>query len=243
MINKRDKYVNILRDTKFYFIPIINKDGAALVEEHYLSEGKVLNKRKNNNPSNIGQCGEENSGVDLNRNYGVDWESLHVKNKTELCGDYWPGDEPFSEPETRALRDFVANHKRELKFVINCHTSGNEFIWPYNGRNPNDIEKRSPGYLAIFQDISKNAPFPDSTMKGNSYEVIGDVMGGDCDDFIMSTYGIPSITSEMGFFGQYYKDWTCQSKGTCFEILRDNSRWMEYIFNKLPEISEKLIIK
>lgn len=38
-------------------------------------------------------------------------------------------------------------------------------------------------------------------MKGNSYEVIGETMGGDSDDFIMSTYGIPSVTSEMGYFG------------------------------------------
>ena len=68
-------------------------------------------------------------------------------------------------------------------------------------------------------------------------------MGGDADDYVMSTFGIPSITSEMGFFGQYYKDWQCQSKGTCFEILRDNSRWIEYIFTKIPEIAEKLVIK
>ena len=199
----------MLKDTKFYFIPIVNVDGAKLVEEHFLSEGKILNKRKNMNPSNRDKCGEENSGVDLNRNYLVDWEPEKEKNKTELCGDYWPGAEAFSEPESRALRDFVASHKNELKFVINCHTSGNEFIWPYNGREPNDIEGRNPGYIAIFQDIAKNAPFPDGVLKGNSYEVIGDVMGGDCDDFIMSAYGIPSVTSEMGYFGQYIKDWRC----------------------------------
>ena len=89
----------------------------------------------------------------------------------------------------------------ELKCVINCHPSGNQFIWPYNAKDPNDIETRSPGYLAIFKDIVKNAPFPDGTMYGNSYEVIGETMGGDSDDFIMSSYGIPSVTSEMGYFG------------------------------------------
>ena len=40
-------------------------------------------------------------------------------------------------------------------------------------------------------------------MKGNSYEVIGDKMGGDADDYMLDTFGIPSITSEMGFFGQF----------------------------------------
>lgn len=47
-------------------------------------------------------------------------------------------------------------------------------MWPFNGRAPNDIETRAPGYLAIFQDIDKNAPFPYGTLKGNSHEVIGD---------------------------------------------------------------------
>ena len=195
------------------------------------------------NPGNLGQCGEENSGVDLNRNYGINWEKENLKNNTELCGDYWPGDQAFSEPESRALRDFVSTHRNDIKFVINCHTSGNEFIWPYNGVEHNDIDTRNPGYIAIFQDIVKNAAFPEGVLKGNSYEVIGDQMGGDCDDFIMGTYGIPSVTSEMGFFGQYIKDWRCQSKGVCFEIIRENSRWIEYIFQNIASIAEKVTIK
>ena len=150
ILNKKERYVNMLRSTKFYFIPVINVDGASMVEEHWAEDGKIINKRKNGNPNNFGSCGYENAGVDLNRNYGVDWSHGSSKNRTELCGDYWPGDEPFSEPESRAIRDFVGARKHELKFVINCHTSGNEFIWPYNGREHNDIDNRNPGYLAIF---------------------------------------------------------------------------------------------
>ena len=141
------------------------------------------------------------------------------------------------------MRDFVAAHKMELKFIINCHTSGNQFIWPYNAKDPNDIETRSPGYLALFQDIVKNAHLPDGTMTGNSYEVIGDTMGGDADDYIMSTYGIPSVTSEMGFFGQYIKDWRCTFKSVCLEIVRENERWMEYIFENIGKIADKIVIK
>jgi len=232
----------MLKSTSFYFVPVINTDGAALVEQHWLDEGKIINKRKNMNPNNI-MCGDENSGVDLNRNYEVDWEPEKKKNQTELCGDYWPGDEPFSEPESRAMRDFIGANKREIKFVINCHTSGNEFIWPYNGREHNDIEVRNPGYLEIFQNIAQKAPFPDNVLKGNSYEVIGDKMGGDADDYTMSTFGIPSVTSEMGYFGQYIKDWRCQSKAVCFEIIRENNRWMEYIFEHIGTIADKVVIK
>lgn len=67
----------MLRNSKYFFIPVINVDGSAIVESHWLSENKILNKRKNMNP-NYAQCGEENSGVDLNRNYGVDWEKENI---------------------------------------------------------------------------------------------------------------------------------------------------------------------
>ena len=140
----------MLKENTFYFIPVVNVDGAALVETQYNIDGTILNKRKNMNPTFAEKCGPENSGVDLNRNYGVAWEKENEKNKTELCGDYWPGEKAFSEPESRAMRDFIAEKKSSLKFVINCHTSGNEFIWPYNGVEHNDIEERNPGYLQMF---------------------------------------------------------------------------------------------
>jgi hypothetical protein len=40
----------MLRDQKFYFLPIVNVDGAALVEKYWLSDKKIINKRKNMNP-------------------------------------------------------------------------------------------------------------------------------------------------------------------------------------------------
>jgi len=63
----------MLATSVFHFIPIVNVDGSALVEEHWHSNHKILNKRKNMNPDTKGLCGEENSGTDLNRNWGIDW--------------------------------------------------------------------------------------------------------------------------------------------------------------------------
>jgi hypothetical protein len=98
----------------------------------------------------------------------IDWKSLDKNNNADVCGEYWPGTEPLSEPENKALNGFVDRNKNDLKFIINCHTSGNDFVWPFNGRDPNDIDSRTPGYLAIFNDIAKNAQFPDGVMFGNS---------------------------------------------------------------------------
>lgn len=100
-------------------------------------------------------------GVDLNRNYGVDWDENKIfPNAKDPCFEFYAGHEAFSEPETRAIRDFLEKHKDEIKFVINFHSNGNSFMWPFNGRNPNDIDERAPGVLRIMEDIVGNANFP-----------------------------------------------------------------------------------
>lgn len=45
-------------------------------------------------------------------------------------------------------------------------------MWPFNGRQTNDIEKRAPGVLPIFKDIVANANFPPDLKSGTSSEVI-----------------------------------------------------------------------
>jgi hypothetical protein len=51
------------------------------------------------------------------------------------------------------MRDFLESKKEELRFVVNFHSNGNSFIWPFNGRAPNDIDMRAPGVLPIIQEI------------------------------------------------------------------------------------------
>ena len=69
---------------------------------------------------------------------------------TDPCDYNFPGNTPFSEPETRAYKEFLTNNKNDLAFVINMHSNGNAFIYPFNGRDTNDIEERRPGILNIF---------------------------------------------------------------------------------------------
>ena len=51
------------------------------------------------------------AGVDLNRNFGLKWKAE--------AGRYYSGTGPFSEPESRAIRDFVA--KVEPKELVSMH--------------------------------------------------------------------------------------------------------------------------
>jgi hypothetical protein len=36
-------------------------------------------------------------------------------------------------------------------------------------------------------------------VSGNAYDTIQQKVGGDTDDYITATYGIPSVTSEIGY--------------------------------------------
>ena len=44
-------------------------------------------------------------------------------------------------------------------------------------------------------------------MKGTSKEVMGIAIGGDQDDWTLDALGIPSVTAEVGYVGQFIDEW------------------------------------
>jgi len=134
------KYVDMLSANKYYVVPIVNVDGVAYIEKHFLETGEMSEMRKNMNPNLTSNCTrQEDKGVDLNRNYAVYWDKPGG-NSPDPCAESYRGTHPFSEPETRAIRDFLIAHRDEVKFVYNFHSYGNMYLWPYNGASPNNIE-------------------------------------------------------------------------------------------------------
>ena len=41
-------------------------------------------------------------------------------------------------------------------------------------------------------------------------------MGGDTDDYILSKFGVPAVTAELGEDDQYINNWVCKSQAACF---------------------------
>ena len=136
IVKQKQEYFKLLVQNKYYFIPTVNVDGAQLIEDTYKETGVVVEKRTNmniNTPIND-TCTVVLAGVDLNRNYGYSWGTGSV-DKVECLNDTKGnggiiGKEPFSESETRAMRDFMLSKKNELKFVINFHSYGKMVIIP-----------------------------------------------------------------------------------------------------------------
>lgn len=91
-------------DQTLYFLPVLNPDG----------EARSL--------WTAGRANDHN--VDINRNFDYGWKADWYR---EGCWNYLPigaGSGPFSEPEARALRDFVLGNKIEA--LISYHSSGAE---------------------------------------------------------------------------------------------------------------------
>jgi len=89
-------------------------------------------------------------GVDLNRNYGYQWNATVESGSTDPNAEDFRGPAPFSEPETRALRDLVLQHN--FKYAISFH-SGAECVvypWGYTTEPAPDEEK----FIEIASEIA-----------------------------------------------------------------------------------------
>ncbi|KAH8365882.1 hypothetical protein KR093_006910, partial [Drosophila rubida] len=85
----------LLRDYDWMVLPVVNPDGY----EYSHSMDKYW--RSNRSP-NGGDC----FGTNLNRNYDIGWLTGYVA-QTDPCHEHYAGSKPFSEIETRAVRDIM----------------------------------------------------------------------------------------------------------------------------------------
>ena len=70
--------LQILRTTQVYIIPVVNPDGVAFIEENEIGDGQIVLKRKNGRRNRYGcRYGEVDEGVDLNRNYDINWSTSY----------------------------------------------------------------------------------------------------------------------------------------------------------------------
>jgi len=113
----------IFNNSTLYMVPCANPDGFEYSRNHFSFWRK--NRRRNSDGS---------FGVDLNRNFEVGFS----KNK-DMTSNVYSGIKPFSEPETRALRDFVLQHKN-ITIALDYHSQGNVFFPAHNFKHEDAID-------------------------------------------------------------------------------------------------------
>ncbi|NLN82828.1 MAG: zinc carboxypeptidase [Firmicutes bacterium] len=128
-------------------------------------------------------------GMDLNRNYPMNWD---VEAKQSGAGPY-----PLSEPESKAVADFIITHPN-ISFVSTLHTTGGALL-RLPGVKP---EKEAPPLdIQIFKAIGKMAEEETDYYSINVFnEFFSDpnlVLSGAFDDWLYGNLGLPAYTLEL----------------------------------------------
>lgn len=146
---------------KIFFIPIVNPDGVKIASDKdplYKANGR---------------------GVDLNVNFDADW-GTGDKNVNVTGAENYIGEFPFSESETRALRDFTLLVRPDA--TVSFHSKGEE----------------------IYYGFKENADYKDEKIA----KALGDATGyavkksinsaGGYKDWCVNSLKIPAFTIEVG---------------------------------------------
>ncbi|WP_345975242.1 M14 family metallopeptidase [Sulfurimonas sp. HSL3-7] len=105
----------LLERATFYVVPCANPDGFEYSRNHFSFWRK--NRRHN---------ADGTFGVDLNRNFSIGYAP-----SKNTSSNVYSGPQPFSEPETAALRDFVLAHPN-ITIALDYHSQGNVFFPAHN---------------------------------------------------------------------------------------------------------------
>lgn len=182
------QYVNELN---FYIVPLLNPDGHEYSRSS--SDPEIRLWRKNRSP-NSGTCRNRAKccmGVDLNRNFDFHWGETGAS--TDPCEEIFQGPQAFSEPEARAVRDFVLSHKNDIQAVITMHTYSQLWIHPYG-----HVRSSYPPDVDELHDTGMRAAAALSKVYGTKYKVGSGAdtlypASGGSDDWTKSKAGIKYV--------------------------------------------------
>ncbi len=108
----------LVDNRELFFVPVVNPDGYVYNQTTDPNGGGMWRKNRRDNGGGV-------YGVDLNRNYSSSWGDPVGSSGNPTSGTY-RGDSAFSEPESRAVRDYVIQIDPAVAFC--CHTHGQKYL-------------------------------------------------------------------------------------------------------------------
>lgn len=177
--------VKALVDSReIFIIPCTNPDGYSYNQQTDPTGGGMWRKNRRNNGSSY--------GVDMNRNYGVDWGNC--SGASSSCGSTSPtsdtyfGPSVFSEPETRAIRDFV--YSRKFVTAIDQHCTGPYYSLPFGRPSLHTMSALDQKFYTYVPALMGKF---NGHRAGNSPQTVNyEVAGGIKDWLLMGDIGVGS---------------------------------------------------
>lgn len=178
----------LVDNRQIYFVPIMNPDGYLYIE----SSGNK-NWRKNRRRNYDGSY-----GVDPNRNYPYKWGYDDVNSSSNPSAMNYRGESPVSEPETKAMIDFINAHK--FRTWQNHHSDRDVLVIPFGYDYRVSLGQDSIVYYTMCEE--QQAQYGRFKKWGPSYIAYdGFALNGGTEDWSWSdsaTYRIYCIITELG---------------------------------------------
>ncbi|WP_277678616.1 M14 family metallopeptidase [Gracilibacillus dipsosauri] len=179
LVQLKADFRKLLQDVSIWFIPMVNPDGVTLVQ----TGSNLPFLRTLNNESDDFRAWKANiRGVDLNRQYPVDWESIDDQMKKPAPAMY-KGAQPLSEPEVKALYQFVL--EKDFCNAACYHSSGEEIFWKY--KITGELLNQAKGLANDLAELT-------------GYQLVepdGEPSGGGFTDWFLMQMERPSFTIEI----------------------------------------------
>jgi carboxypeptidase T len=174
---------DLVNNREIFIIPCTNPDGWQ--HNFTLNNNGGGLWRKNRRVNGGGEF-----GVDLNRNWSVDWAncSAPISGNPGSCGSsstasdtYW-GPSSFSEPETKAIRDFT--YTRHFVTMIDQHSYGPYYSLPF-GRPSLPTNVMDPLDNKFYTYVSAAMGNYNGMRAGNTFEALNYESAGTIKDWML----------------------------------------------------------
>ena len=172
-----------------YVIPMLNPDGVDYQIHGIQKENPLYDRARAMNGGSFDFSGWQANarGVDLNHNYNAGFQEYKQIEAEENipCGapTRYSGQEPESEPEVRALCNFI-RFQKDLRLVLTLHTQGEEIF----------CHPKSDLILRNFLALSRISALTGYKIS----EAEGSAAYGGLTDWCTQAQGIPALTLECG---------------------------------------------
>ncbi|XP_047027709.1 carboxypeptidase B-like [Helicoverpa zea] len=189
---------DLINNIDWIILPVANPDGYV----HTFGGDRYWRK----NRATGYMAGNLCMGVDLNRNFGMNWGTA---SSSSVCSDTFHGRSAFSEPETSVIRDIIAEHRNRMALYLDIHSFGSMILYGYgNGVLPSNALQLHLIGVQMAQAIdrvkwSSNKDY----IVGNIFHVLYAASGG-ASDYAMQaaapfsyTYELPAYRNSVWFDG------------------------------------------
>lgn len=169
---------DLVDNREFFIIPCTNPDGWEYNRSTNPNGGGQWRKNRRNN-------GSGSYGVDLNRNWPVDWANCAGAIGSANCGSstttsdvYW-GPSSVSEPETQNLYNFVRS--RDFVVVMDQHSVGPYYSLPYGRLDTLLSAYEDDVYTQLCSAMGKY----NGMRYGSTYQTLGYEVSGGMKDWLL----------------------------------------------------------